>query len=188
MSLLDKNTLRILFTTLAMAALIAFVWLARKPLLVFLFAMLFAYLLEPLIARLERRKHCSRGVAIAATYVAMLAVLLTVGLLVGPRVVEQGQHLYQAAPELYNRVASGSIAFQVGKARGWSWETETGVQQFIVGHRDQVLAAICALAAVDSGSRHIFSAWKKPLCPEYRGPAGQSAPPPTAGRDHGRSE
>ena len=144
MSLLDKNTLRILFTTLAMAALLAFVWLARKPLLVFLFAMLFAYLLEPLVARLERWMHCSRGVAIAATYVAMLAALLTVGLLVGSRVVEQGQHLYQSAPELYNRVASGSIAFQVGKARGWSWETETGVQQFIVGHRDQVLAAISA--------------------------------------------
>jgi len=120
MSLLDRTTLRILFTILATAALLAFVWLARKPLLVFLFAMLFAYLLEPLVAQLQRWLHCSRGIAITVTYVAMLAVLLTVGLLVGPRVVEQGQHLYESAPELYNKVASGSIAFQVGRARGWN--------------------------------------------------------------------
>ena len=54
MSLLDKTTLRILFTILATAALLAFVWLARKPLLAFLFAMLFAYLLEPLMAQLQQ--------------------------------------------------------------------------------------------------------------------------------------
>jgi predicted PurR-regulated permease PerM len=54
MKLFDKTTLRILFTILATASLLGFVWLARKPLLAFLFAMLFAYLLEPLISRLER--------------------------------------------------------------------------------------------------------------------------------------
>ncbi len=144
MSLLDKNTLRILFTVLATAALLAFVWLARKPLLAFLFAMLFAYLLEPLIAQLQKWTRCSRGIAIAVTYAAILAVLLTVGVAVGPRVVEEGRHLSESAPELYNRVASGSIAIQIGKARGWSEQTQVSLQQFIVGHRDQVLAAISA--------------------------------------------
>jgi predicted PurR-regulated permease PerM len=142
MSLLDKQTLRILFTTLATAALLAFVWLARKPLLAFLFATLFAYLLEPLIGLLQRRLRCRRAVAIAVTYVAMLAVLLTVGLAVGPRVAEEAQHLYASAPELYNRVATGSIAFQVGRARGWSQQTQAGLQQLIVGHRNEVLTAV----------------------------------------------
>ena len=126
MSLLDKNTLRILFTVLATAALLAFVWLARKPLLAFLFAMLFAYLLEPLIALLQKWTRCSRGIAIAVTYAGHLAALLTVGLAVGPRVVEEGRHLSESAPELYNRVASGSIAIQVGRARGWSEQTQAG--------------------------------------------------------------
>jgi predicted PurR-regulated permease PerM len=147
MSLLDKNTLRILFTTLATAALLAFVWLARKPLLAFLFAMLFAYLLEPLIVLLQRWMRCRRGVAITVTYVAMLAALLSVGLAAGPRVVEEGQHLYESAPELYNKVASGSIAFQLGKARGWSQQTEASLQQLIVGHREDVLAAISTQSA-----------------------------------------
>ncbi len=144
MSLLDKNTLRILFTTLATAALLAFVWMARKPLLAFLFAMLFAYLLEPLISLLQRWMRCGRGVAIAVTYVAILAILLTAGLVIGPRIVEEGRHLSDAAPELYNKVASGSIAFQVGRARGWSELTQARAQQFIVGHREEVLATIRA--------------------------------------------
>jgi len=144
MSLLDKNTLRILFTVLATTALLAFVWLARKPLLVFLFAMLFAYMLDPLISLLQRWTHANRAVAISVVYVALLAGLLTVGMAAGPKVVEEGRHLSQAAPELYNRVASGSIALQVGRARGWSQHTQEQVQQFIVGHRDDVLSTISA--------------------------------------------
>lgn len=144
MSLLDKTTLRILFTILTIASLLAFVWLARKPLLAFLFAILFAYLIEPLIALLQKWMHCSRGIAITITYVAILAALLAGGLVVGPRVVGEGQHLSAAAPELYNKVASGSIAFQVGRARGWSDETQARLQQIIVGHRDEVLATISA--------------------------------------------
>lgn len=144
MSLLDKNTLRIVFTILATVALLAFVWLARKPLLAFLFAMLFAYLLEPLIAQLQKRIRCSRGIAIAVTYAAILAVLSTVGVAVGPRVVEEGRYLSESAPELYNRVISGSIAIQIGKTRGWNERTQSDLQQFIVGHRGQVLASISA--------------------------------------------
>jgi predicted PurR-regulated permease PerM len=144
MSLLDKSTLRILFTILATVSLLAFVWLARKPLLAFLFAMLFAYLLDPLITLLQRWAHCSRGVAISAVYVTLLTALLTVGLAAGPRVVEEGRRLSEAAPELYGKIASGSIAFQLGKARGWSELTQARVQQLIVGHRDDVLATISA--------------------------------------------
>lgn len=149
--LFDKNTLRILFTVLTTAALLALVWLARKPLLVFLFAVLFAYLLEPLIALLQKRTRCGRGIAIALTYVAIFAALLTLGVVVGPRVVEEGQHLSAAAPDLYSKVASGSIAFQLGRARGWSESTQTSLQQFIAGHRDQVLFAISAQSSKATG-------------------------------------
>jgi predicted PurR-regulated permease PerM len=147
MSLLDRTTLRILFTVLATLGTLALVWLARKPLLAFLFAMLFAYLLEPLVAQLQRWLRSSRGIAIAVTYVAMLTVLLVAGLLVGPRVVEQGQNLYQSAPELYSKVASGNIAYQLGRARGWSYQTQAALQQLIASHRDEVFGAVSAQGA-----------------------------------------
>ncbi len=144
MSLLDKPTLRVLFTVLATGSVLGFVWVARKPLLAFLFAMLFAYLLEPPITLVQKWTRCRRGFAIAVIYVIMFAALLTLGLVVGPRVVEEGRHLSQAAPELYNKVASGSIAFQLGSARGWSRETQASLQQFIVEHRGEVLSTISA--------------------------------------------
>jgi predicted PurR-regulated permease PerM len=142
MSLLDKTTLRILFTILVTATLLAIIWLARKPLLAFLFAMLFAYLLEPLITALQKYLRMSRGFAITTVYVGLLAALLTVGAAIGPRILEEAQHLLETAPELYNRVATGNIAWQVGQAHGWSRETQARLQQFIVDHRDEVLAAI----------------------------------------------
>ena len=46
MILFDKRTTQVLLTFLLFAALLGFVYLAIKPLLIFLFAMLFAYLLE----------------------------------------------------------------------------------------------------------------------------------------------
>lgn len=142
MNLLDKNTLRVIFTILVTAAALGFIWLAYKPLLVFLFSMLFAYLLEPLIGLLQRWAKAGRGLSIAVVYVLLIGVLLTAGAAVGPRVMEEGRRLSQAAPDLYNKVASGSIAFQVGQARGWSAQTQKSAQQFIVSHRDEVLNAL----------------------------------------------
>ncbi|MDR3764563.1 MAG: AI-2E family transporter [Acidobacteriota bacterium] len=151
MNLLDKNTLRVIFTILATVALLSFLWLARKPLLVFLFAMLFAYLLEPLIGLLQRWTRAGRGVAIAIVYILLLGGLFTSVAAVGPRVIEEGRRLSQAAPELYNKFASGSIALQVGQARGWSAQTQQSVQQFIVSHRDEVLTTLSEQGAKLTG-------------------------------------
>jgi predicted PurR-regulated permease PerM len=144
MNLIDRTTLRVLFTTLSAAALLGFIWLARKPILAFLFAMLFAYLLEPAVRLLQRRLRVGRGVAIALTYLLIGVAMLTAGAAAGPRVAEEGRHLYETAPQLYDKVASGSIAQQLGRARGWSEPTQVQLQQFIVAHRDEVLNAIRA--------------------------------------------
>ena len=45
----DKRTARVLLTIVGFVAVLAFIYFARKPLVIFLFAMLFAYLLEPII-------------------------------------------------------------------------------------------------------------------------------------------
>ena len=76
-------------TILLFAALLGFVYLAIKPLLVFLFAMLFAYLLEPATSRVERWTH-SRPAAIVVVYVAWLSLLGIAGFLIGSRVVGEG--------------------------------------------------------------------------------------------------
>jgi predicted PurR-regulated permease PerM len=134
----DKRTARVLLTILGFAAVLAFLYLARKPLIIFLFAMLFAYLLEPIIGKVQQWAHRSRGFAIAVIYLALLIGLVTGGLAAGPRIVDEARKLSQAMPELYEKVTSGNIAVQLGRQRGWSYETQLRIRDFIASHREYV--------------------------------------------------
>src|SRR6185369_3438872 len=124
MGFLDKTTLRVAATLLLMLAVLAFCWLAAKPLLAFLFAILFAYLLEPIVAKVQQWTHRGRGLSVGIVYLMLLIALVIFGIAVGPRMSSEAQHLGQTAPTLYERVASGNIAWQVGRQRGWSFETQ----------------------------------------------------------------
>jgi predicted PurR-regulated permease PerM len=135
MGFLDKTTLRVAATLLLMFAVLAFCWLAAKPLLAFLFAILFAYLLEPIVAKVQHWTRRGRGMAVGIVYLMLLIALVIFGLAVGPRMSSEAQHLGQTAPTLYERVASGNIAWQVGQQRGWSFETQQRMQQFLASHR-----------------------------------------------------
>ncbi|MGH9518191.1 MAG: AI-2E family transporter, partial [Terriglobales bacterium] len=57
---------------------------------------------------------------------------------VAPSIVEQAGRLSKLVPEISERVASGRIAHEVGSQRGWSYETQQRIQQFMVGHRAQI--------------------------------------------------
>jgi predicted PurR-regulated permease PerM len=136
MGFLDKTTLRVAATLLLLAAVLAFCWLAAKPLLAFLFAILFAYLLEPIVQKVQRWTHRGRGLSVGIVYLALLIALIIFGVAVGPRMASEAQHLSQTAPTLYERVASGNIAWQVGQQRGWSFETQQRMQQLLASHRE----------------------------------------------------
>lgn len=138
MGLLDKTTLRVAATLLFLAAVLAFCWLAAKPLIAFLFAILFAYLLEPIVQKVESWTHRGRGLSVGIVYLGLLIVMVVLGFTFGPRLVTEAEHLSQNAPQLYEKVASGNIAWQVGQQRGWSFETQQRIQQFLASHRDDV--------------------------------------------------
>ena len=147
MNPLDQRTARVLVTILLFAAVLGFIYLARKPLIIFLFAILFAYLLEPIIVRVEPRVRNSRGLAILVVYVIGLALCAGIGLAVGPRIASEGRSLAHSAPELYQKIVSGNIAWQIGERRGWSQETEARVQQFLAAHRQAFLGYVSGLAS-----------------------------------------
>jgi predicted PurR-regulated permease PerM len=146
MALFEKRTAQVLMTFLLFAALLSFVYLAIKPLLIFLFAMLFAYLLEPATSRVERWTH-SRPAAILVVYVAWLSLLGIAGFLIGSRVVGEAHKLIQITPDLYEKINTGNIAWQLGAQRGWSWETQAELQNFLAAHREQAVAIASALGS-----------------------------------------
>lgn len=134
MSLIDVRTTRVLFTTLLFALALGFLYVAHFTLIAFLFAVFFAYLMDPAVSRLDRLTR-GRGRAIAAIYFILMVLLVTFFFFVGPQVGHQAQRLRATLPGVLEKVSSGQIAQDIGQERGWSEETRGQLQAFLVGHR-----------------------------------------------------
>jgi predicted PurR-regulated permease PerM len=140
---LDRRTVSVLITILLFAGIGAFVYGARSVIMAFLFAIFFAYLLDPWVSRLQLWTSISRGsrsLAILEVY-ALLAVILTIVLLlIGPRIMDESRKLSVALPGLLDKITSGQIARQIGAKRGWSYVTQIRLEHFLAGHRSALLA------------------------------------------------
>jgi len=139
--LIDTRTARVLTTICVFLAAGAFLYGVRHTIVVFLFAIFFAYLLEPVVSWIERSpiSHHSRGLAIAETYIGLLLLLTILGVTFGPRLVEDTRGLATAAPNLLQNVTSGKIVWQLGNKHNWSYDTQRAMEQTIAEHRQEIL-------------------------------------------------
>ncbi|HYL92619.1 MAG TPA: AI-2E family transporter [Alphaproteobacteria bacterium] len=163
LNLFDKQTARVLFTTLLFVLGLLFLYFAWRAVLAFVFAVFFAYLLEAPVARLQKLLHGSRNGAIAIVYAIFLGSLVIVLSMAAPPVVQEAQKLMQQTPEWSRQISSGQIVQQVGTQHGWSQETAERIQSFLMNHRQEVISAAQALVlhAVDT----IQSMWWLLLVP-----------------------
>ncbi len=141
MTILDSRTSRILFTALMFAVGLGFLYAARRTLILFLFAIFFAYLINPAVARLEKLLR-SRAWAITIIYVLLLVALGLFGFLVGPRIARQGTRLGASLPGLMDKASTGQLSGQIGQLaarigseHGWSAETQNRIQSFLISRR-----------------------------------------------------
>ncbi|MBZ5574475.1 MAG: AI-2E family transporter [Acidobacteriia bacterium] len=134
----DARAARVLITVLMFALGLGFLYVAHYTLIAFLFAIFFAYLVDPAVSRVEKWTR-SRGGAIAVIYVLLIALLVTFFFFVGPRIVHQGQRLAEALPGLLAQVSSGQIAEQIGAQHGWSAQSRRQLQSFLFNHRDDLV-------------------------------------------------
>ena len=135
--LTDSRTARAIVTVLLFALGLGFLYVARATLIAFLFAIFFAYLMSPLVSRLETLLR-GRERAIAVIYSLLLILVVIFFVLVGPRVTREGARLGQSLPTLLNQLSSGQIAEQLGKEHGWNQKSTELVQSFLVSHRDEI--------------------------------------------------
>lgn len=145
MPILDPRTVSVTRTLLILALLVLFVYGARHTLIAFLMAIFFAYLVSPLVSRVERWRPISRGsraLAIAEVYVILALIVTALILGIGPRVAADGRQLISAAPSLLDKLGSGEIVHKIGFTRGWSYETQVRAEHLLVEHKDAVLAWI----------------------------------------------
>jgi len=107
---IDSRTARQTWTAALVLLAIALLWFVHETLFVFVIALLFAYLLYPLMDFIDRHlPGRTRAPALLITFALVIALLGTFVSLIGTVVVEQANSLAAAAPAFLERL-SGSEA------------------------------------------------------------------------------
>jgi predicted PurR-regulated permease PerM len=99
---IDRDAARYTWTAAAVVLLLCLVYLVRSTLFIFTLALLFAYLLSPLVNLLDRLLPASRTrtPALALAYVIFVGVAVVVVAQIGSRVVEQAKSLAEGFPQM----------------------------------------------------------------------------------------
>jgi predicted PurR-regulated permease PerM len=138
MALIDSRTTRILFTVLVFAVGFAFLYAARKTLIAFLFAVFFAYLVDPAVSRVEKWTK-SRAGAISVIYLLIVLMLGTLFFFIGPRIGHEVQKLTESMPSLVERINSGQIVQDIGIEHGLTKNTRDQLSAFLKAHTGDLL-------------------------------------------------
>ncbi len=137
MLLTDSRTARSIVTVLLFALGLGFLYVARATLIAFLFAIFFAYLMSPMVGRLEKILR-GRERAIAVIYALLVVLVVVFFFAVGPKVTREGARLGKSLPDLLTQLSSGKIATQLGEAHGWSEKSTQLVQSLLASHSDEI--------------------------------------------------
>ena len=133
----DPRAARVLFTALIFAVVLYFLHGARETLTLFLFAILFAYFVEPLVARLQGPLR-GRMKAVGLVYLVLIALLVGFGFLVGPRIADEGKSLMTTLPSLLTKLSSGQLVSEYGHNHGWTLARQQQIQGMFISHRDDL--------------------------------------------------
>lgn len=128
-------TARVLYTAAIIILILYLVRAARETFTLFLFAILFAYFLAPLVNRLEKPLR-SRVAAIAAVYLLLAGVLTGTIFLLAPTLSEQTHDLAVKLPEFVNRAASGELLQSFAQKHHWPADRVNAIQSFLHDHSD----------------------------------------------------
>jgi predicted PurR-regulated permease PerM len=104
---IELRAVRYTWTAALVLLVLWLVYLLRSTLFLFILAVLFAYLLAPLVNLVDRflpsSKTRTRTPALALAYVIVVGLVVLAGILIGTRVVEQATELAQRFPHILER-------------------------------------------------------------------------------------
>src|SRR5271157_2469376 len=115
---IDRSAARYTWTAALVVLLLWLVYLVRGTLFTFILALLFAYLLSPLVNLIDRFLPGSRTrtLALGLAYLIFVAAIVLIGTQIGSRVVEQANSLKKTFPDTvagWVQPAAGSLQAQV---------------------------------------------------------------------------
>lgn len=144
---LDPKAARYTWTAAVVLLVICLLYLIRETLFIFVIALMFAYLLYPLLDAIDQRLSTkTRTPALALTYLLVLGLMVVFGVFIGQRVAAE-------AGQLSTRIQNPDFASSI---KGWSLlGVPVGAQ--IVEHYDELLGMLPSLSLkVLSASRNLI--------------------------------
>jgi predicted PurR-regulated permease PerM len=98
----DPKAARVAWTVFLLALLLATAYAVRETLAVFVIALLFAYLLMPLVGLVERitPRQVSPRIALGIVYLALIGVIVALALTLGSRLGDEANTLAMRLPDL----------------------------------------------------------------------------------------
>ena len=102
---IDRRAAYYTWTAVLVVLLVWLVYLVRATLFIFILALLFAYLLAPLVNLLDRflPGRRTRTPALALAYILLVGVVILAGSQIGTRAVDEANNLAKKFPELLQR-------------------------------------------------------------------------------------
>jgi predicted PurR-regulated permease PerM len=141
MELLDRRTTKILITILVFAVVLAILYIARAVFVLFAFAILLAYLINPVVRFLQRHSlffKNLRGPHVAEAYLAFLILAAFLIHAFAPDLHRHPTRLIAAVQTLTERVSSGEIAADLGSNFSWSETQTVRARTFIQQHKAEI--------------------------------------------------
>jgi predicted PurR-regulated permease PerM len=137
----DRRTIKISFTALTFALAVFVAYIARSVLIIFVFSILFAYLINPAVRVLQKYSlffKDLKGPHILEVYLGVIVLSAVLAYTFAHDLHSHPGAMVRAIPELADRVASGEIAGDLGKSLGWTDARITRVRTYLQEHRSEI--------------------------------------------------
>jgi predicted PurR-regulated permease PerM len=138
---LDDRTGNVITTVGVFMIAAAIIYIARGALLIFVLSILFAYLLEPAVALIQRHSRLgqkNRTWAIVQVYLAGILVFGVMGFKLGPRLATQMRNLKAAVPETLQNLSSGKTPVGLVTKHGVGTAQQQQIKDLLASNRDLV--------------------------------------------------
>ncbi|MFB3829558.1 MAG: AI-2E family transporter [Bryobacteraceae bacterium] len=138
----DKRAAAYTWTAAAVLVTVYLAYLLRKMMFIFVLALLFAYLLMPLVDMLDRLlSRRTRTPALALAYMIFVAVLVVAGMQIGSRAVDQGNRLAKDFPVMLERWKQPSQGVSPA-VNSFKEQVLNGIQEQVRGNTAKLLSAL----------------------------------------------
>ena len=135
----DARVARYTWTVLLILLLIGVVYLIGETLFIFVVALMFTYLLWPLVNFLDQRlPGRSKLPSLAIVYLVLLGVLVALGVEIGTRIAAQASALWSRIPELLSRLDQPVAAAK----QGIGMKILAEIQQQLAAHSRELIYPI----------------------------------------------